>query len=73
MKPHRTGRMRKFFTGGLLLGSVLWLGGCYENVGITLHEPGEYKGQNDPLLSELKQAQLQEQLNERFKAGQSDR
>jgi hypothetical protein len=46
---------------------------CYEDVGVSLHEPGEYKGQKDPLLSELQKQQLQKDLDERFKVSQSDR
>lgn len=65
--------MRKLFTGLLLVGTAFITSGCYENMDVTLHEPGEYKGHEDPLLSKMKQQQLQEKLDERFKVSQSDR
>ncbi len=65
--------MRILVTVLFLVSSSLMLSGCYEDVDVSIHEPGEYKGQKDPLLSELKQQQLQKDLDERFKAGQSDR
>ncbi len=65
--------MRILLTVLFLVSGSLVLTACYEDVDVSIHEPGEYKGQKDPLLSELKQQQLQKELDERFKAGQSDR
>jgi hypothetical protein len=57
----------------LVVSSSLLLSACYEKVGVSLHEPGEYKGQKDPLLTKMKDPQLQKDLEERFKVSQSDR
>jgi len=65
--------MRILVTVLFLVSSSLLLSACYEDVGVSLHEPGEYKGQKDPLLSELKKQQMQKDLDERFKVSQSDR
>lgn len=65
--------MHKLLTVWLFISSPFWLSACYESVNVTLHEPGEYKGHEDPLLSKMKQQQLQEKLDERFKVSQSDR
>lgn len=52
---------------------ALLLAGCYESAGdVTLHEPGVYKGPADPLGQKLDNAELQEQLAQRFR-GQTDR
>jgi hypothetical protein len=51
--------------------AILW--GCYAPVDIPLHEPGVYKGKQDPLLGKLRQPELQQQLVERFKMVQTDR
>jgi hypothetical protein len=51
--------------------AILW--GCYGSVDIPLHEPGVYKGKQDPLLGKLRQPELQQQLVERFKMVQTDR
>ena len=64
--------MRILVTIGLLVSSLL-LNACYQDVGVSLHQPGEYKGQKDPLLAKLNQEQLQKDLNERFRISQSDR
>lgn len=60
-------------TMALLLTGALGLSGCYDDVGVTLHEPGVYKGPSDPLLAKLKDKPLQQDLEQRFKTGQSDR
>lgn len=52
---------------------ALALTGCYESAGVTRHEPGVYKGEQDPLVSKLANDEgLREQLNQRFD-GQRDR
>ena len=48
------------------------LGGCYESTDVTIHEPGEYKGAKDPLLSQQASAR-DEALNKRFQIVQTDR
>lgn len=55
--------------GLLLLGST----GCTENTTVTLHEPGVYKGDNDPLLAKQKDPEHIEALQQRFVRGQTDR
>jgi hypothetical protein len=47
--------------------------GCTEKTTVTLHEPGVYKGAEDPLLAKQKDPQHIEALKERFVQGQSDR
>jgi len=56
---------------GLL--SAMMLGGCYQSPAIALHEPGEYEGSADPLQARLKNFELQQQLEERLRQGQTDR
>lgn len=51
---------------------ALGLAGCYESTGVTMHEPGEYKGAQDPLHDKLADDAHREQLNARFD-GQTDR
>ena len=51
----------------------LSLAGCTEQSEITLHEPGVYKGGDDPLLEKQKDPAHIEALKERFAKGQSDR
>lgn len=53
--------------------AALALSGCYDDVGVTLHEPGVYKGTPDPLLELQRSASQQERLNERFAQVQTDR
>lgn len=65
--------MRILATAVLLVSSPLWLVGCYDDVGTTMHEPHEYKGKKDPLLSKLKGKELQDDLSNRFKESQTDR
>ncbi|MGK7294888.1 MAG: hypothetical protein ACNS61_03545 [Candidatus Wenzhouxiangella sp. M2_3B_020] len=51
----------------------LALAGCYESAEVTRHEPGVYKGEQDPLTNKLaNKDDLQEQLDQRFD-GQRDR
>lgn len=52
---------------------ALALTGCYESAGVTRHEPGVYKGEQDPLTKKLaNDGDLREQLDQRFD-GQRDR
>ena len=46
---------------------------CAERADVTLHEPGVYKGGEDPLLAKQQSPQYAETLQERFAKGQSDR
>ncbi|HSM29184.1 MAG TPA: hypothetical protein VK854_00665 [Woeseiaceae bacterium] len=46
---------------------------CAERADVTLHEPGVYKGGEDPLLDKQQDPQHIETLQERFAKGQSDR
>lgn len=46
---------------------------CAERADVTLHEPGVYKGGDDPLLAKQQDPQHMEALQERFAKGQSDR
>ena len=46
---------------------------CAERADVTLHEPGVYKGGEDPLLAKQQDPQHIETLQERFAKGQSDR
>lgn len=52
---------------------VAGLTACYESPDITLYEPGEYKGKDDPLLAESRSAQHEEELRERLMSIQTDR
>jgi hypothetical protein len=47
--------------------------GCYQSADITWYEAGVYKGARDPLLNKLKEPELQQQLQDRFRHVQSDR
>jgi len=49
------------------------LSGCYEDPGVTMFEPHQYKGKNDPLLAKLQQGGLQAELQTRFQQVQTDR
>ena len=46
---------------------------CVERADVTLHEPGVYKGGEDPLLAKQQNPQNIEILQDRFAKGQSDR
>ncbi|MCS3904173.1 hypothetical protein J2T55_002208 [Methylohalomonas lacus] len=58
---------------GAVLTVTLLLGGCYESPDVTLHEPGEYKGPDDPFLEKAADPEHQEQLQQRLARGQTDR
>jgi hypothetical protein len=47
--------------------------GCTEKTTVTLHEPGVYKGAEDPLLAMQEDPEHIEALKERFVRGQADR
>jgi len=47
--------------------------GCTERSEVTLHEPGVYKGGDDPLLAKQQDPEQIAALKERFAMGQSDR
>jgi cobalamin biosynthesis protein CobD/CbiB len=49
------------------------LAACAERADVTLHEPGVYKGGEDPLLAKQQNPQNIETLQDRFAKGQSDR
>ena len=50
----------------------LSLTACAERADVTLHEPGVYKGGEDPLLAK-QDSQYVQTLQDRFARGQSDR
>ena len=58
----------------LIVGAVTLFGlsACYEPAGVTVHEPGVYKGPTDPLMSEDADKR-REVLMARFNEGQRDR
>ena len=53
-----------------VLASSLALSSCLEDFQITLHEPGQYMGPEDPLVDKGSQSSV---LAKRFNAGQIDR
>lgn len=64
-------RFAAMMTAGLLLAALS--GGCYQSPTITLHEPGDYEGSEDPLRTRLRNFELQQQLQQRLRDGQTDR
>lgn len=50
----------------------LSLTACAERADVTLHEPGVYKGGEDPLLAK-QDSEYVETLQDRFAKGQTDR
>ena len=52
--------------------AALALGGCLESPEVTVHEPGKYKGKDDPLLAQ-QVASREQQLQKRFQDVQVDR
>ena len=48
------------------------LAGCWDSTEVTVHNPGEYKGQPDPLLAQSASARA-ETLTKRFESVQTDR
>jgi len=57
----------------ILLASSLLLTSCYDDVGVTLYEAGEYKGPVDPLVKASKSMDHKERLRKRFDMVQTDR
>ena len=49
------------------------LTGCYESTSVTLHEPGVYKGSEDPLLAADDSKAFEDALRKRFEEGQAPR
>lgn len=47
--------------------------GCYDEPGVTVYEPGVYKGDHDPLLEKMDDKAHRETLRERFRIVQMDR
>jgi hypothetical protein len=64
---------RSVLPAAVALAGLLALSGCYEDPGVTLFEPGVYKGARDPLLEKQASAQQQQRLIERFNLVQTDR
>ena len=52
--------------------ALFTLSACYEPAGVTVHQPGVYKGAADPLMSEDADKR-REVLMARFNQGQRDR
>ena len=48
------------------------LAGCWDSTEVTVHNPGQYKGPEDPLLSQAPSARAGT-LEERFQSVQADR
>ena len=46
--------------------------GCWDSTEVTVHNPGEYKGEKDPLLAQSASARTNA-LTERFQSVQADR
>ena len=66
-------KLRLFGIAGTIL-AVAALSGCYEPVGgVTVYEPGKYKGAPDPLLKAHAKPESKTVLQERFQLGQTDR
>jgi len=57
---------------GLGLLCAAGLAGCWEDADVTVHEPGEYKGSEDPLLNQQASSRA-ESLEKRFQLVQTDR
>lgn len=57
----------------ILLVSSMMLTACYDDVGVTLHEAGEYKGPEDPLVKASMSTAHKERLRKRFDMVQTDR
>lgn len=52
---------------------VVLVFGCTDPPSIEIHEPGEYKGQTDPLVQKSEHSEHQEALRERLRMVQTDR
>lgn len=60
-------------TVGLAILAALALSGCYEDASVIIHEPGVYKGSQDPILDNPRTAEQQEALRKRLSDGQGQR
>jgi hypothetical protein len=70
------GRTKTLHRGALAIALAFLLAGaagCGEKASVTLHEPGVYKGDTDPLLKAESDPEHQAALRERFMRGQTDR
>lgn len=65
--------MLKHLSMLIILASSLLLAACYDEVGVTLYEPGVYKGEIDPLVNLSKSTAHKERLRTRFDMVQTDR
>jgi hypothetical protein len=68
--------MKRIPRAGVLVLSGLILaasGGCYRSPDITWHAAHIYKGSQDPLLAKIQDRGLQQKLEQRFLAVQTDR
>lgn len=57
----------------LLVAGVAVVAGCYRPADVTVYEPGEYKGTDDPLLAKMATEEHKAVLRERLQAVQADR
>lgn len=64
--------MRIMATLTLALMTAPGLSGCWESTDVTLHEPGKYRGTEDPLLEPGATSRV-ETLRKRFELVQTDR
>lgn len=65
--------MRKSVIALFLIGGIAGLNACYQELGVSLHSPGKYKGKHDDLLAKVKSPDWRQKLNDRFKMSQTDR
>ena len=65
-------KRRGALTIAALAGAVI-VSGCYESADVTVHNPGQFKGMNDPLLDAKSTAEREEVLQKRFQLVQVDR
>lgn len=65
--------MNRWLAIPLLAGLSAGLAGCYEEAGVTVYEPGVYKGDHDPLLDKMASEDHRDTLQARFRTVQMDR
>lgn len=53
--------------------ALLGLAACYQSPDVTVHRPGVYQGNKDPLLALEKTQRQQKRLADRFNLVQMDR
>lgn len=56
----------------VVLSAGMGLSACWDSADLVVHKAGEYKGQDDPLLSQQATAR-EEALKKRFQLVQADR